>query len=276
MTPMEMGGRGMSDDIPMIPPKDPEDPVMRERVIAAEYSLGLLEDEELLTAREREATDADFAARREWWDDWFVPLSDDVSGAQPGDHVWNGIAAHLDGRADAGAEAGAGADNVVLLDMERRVTRWKWTAAITSAAAAVALALFAFGPNSTPVSQDAPALAVNEAAAPLMASIPIGETPLRLGVTFLPGSDEILVSAAGLTADGVHDHELWLVPEDGSAAQSLGVVVPGEERRLNLSDSVAANMGDGVKLVLTREPLGGKPEDQDAGPVVAEGALQQV
>ncbi|MGB3469976.1 MAG: anti-sigma factor [Erythrobacter sp.] len=266
------------DDTPMIPPRDPENPEMRERVLAAEYSLGLLEGEELLAARGREATDADFAARREWWDNWFVPLSDGVSGAQPGDHVWAAIAAQVDARTGAGTGTGdaGGTDNVVLLDMERRLTRWKWTAAITSAAAAVALALFAFGPNSNPVSQDTPELAANEAAAPLMASIPIGDTALRLGVTFLPASAEILVSAAGLSADGVHDHELWLVPEDGSAAQSLGVVVPGEERRFNLSDSVAAKMGDGVKLLLTREPLGGKPENQDAGPVVAEGALQQV
>ena len=109
-----------------------------------------------------------------------------------------------------------------------------------------------------------------------MASIPIGDTPLRLGVTFLPSSDEMLVSAAGLSADGVHDHELWLVPADGGALQSLGVVVPGEERRMAIPANIANNMGDGVKLVLTREPIGGKPEGVDAGPVVAQGAFGQV
>ena len=86
----------------------------------------------------------------------------------------------------------------------------------------------------------------------------------------------MLVSASGLSADGVHDHELWVVPADGSDLQSLGVVVPGEERRVTLPVEIARNMGDGVELLLTREPLGGKPVDQDAGPVVAQGALSQV
>jgi anti-sigma-K factor RskA len=35
-------------------------------------------------------------------------------------------------------------------------------------------------------------------------------------------------------------------------------------------------MSDGAQLLLTREPLGGKPADQDAGPVVAEGSLQLI
>ncbi len=260
------------------PPMDDSDP-MRERVLAAEYSLGLLEGEELLAARGRQSTDPDFAARREWWDDWFVPLSDDVAGAQPGAYVWDAILAQV-GATAAPVDGTVGA-NVVLLDMERRVRRWQWTAGIASAAAALALALFITAPGygpitpNEPASSQAPPLA-NAQAAPLMASIPIGDTALRLGVTFLPDTGEMLVSAAGLSADGVHDHELWLVPADGSALQSLGVVTPGEERRMALPSDISQNMGTGVRLVLTREPLGGKPEGQDAGPVVAEGAFQQV
>lgn len=242
----------------------------RERIIAAEFSLGLLEGEELLSARGRMANDPDFAWRRQWWDDWFVPLSDDVAGVEPGSHVWDAISAQVQLPTSAMESEGS---NVVLLEMERRVRRWQWTAGLTSAAAAVALALFAFTPGADPIPDTAPQMAA--ASAPLMASIPVGDT-LRLGVTFLPESDEMLVSAAGFTADGVHDHELWLVPADGSALQSLGVVVPGEERRIALASDVVTNMGDGVGLVLTREPLGGKPEGVAAGPVVAQGAFGAV
>ena len=251
------------------PDKTPETEIDRERVLAAEFSLGLLEGEELLAARGRLTNDPEFAFRKGWWDDWFVPLSDDVSGAEPGAHVWDGIAAQI----GSGATV-AETSNVVVLEMERRVRRWQWTAGIASAAAALALALFVTAPGAAPITEQPTLIAANEA--PLMASIPIGDTPLRLGVTFLPGSDEMLVSAAGLTADGVHDHELWLVPEDGSALQSLGVVVPGEERRVVLPGEITANMGDGVQLVLTREPIGGKPEGVDAGPVVAQGAFGKV
>lgn len=245
----------------------------RERIIAAEYSLGLLEGEELLAARGRLASDPDFAWRREWWDNWFVPLSDDVAGAEPGAHVWDAIAAEITRAPTADASEPESVSNVVLLDMERRVRRWQWTAGLTSAAAAVALALFASTPGANPILDTAPQLAA--AQDPLIASIPVGET-LRLGVTFLPASDEVLVSAPGFTADGVHDHELWLVPQDGSALQSLGVVVPGETRRVTLDRAVSNNMDDGVQLVLTREPIGGKPEGVDAGPVVAQGAFDAV
>jgi len=255
------------------PPNTQETEVDRERVLAAEYSLGLLEGEELLAARGRMTNDPDFAWRREWWDDWFVPLSDDVAGAEPGAHVWDAISAQV-GTAATGDASQADVSNVVLLDLERRVRRWQWTAGIATAAAALALALFAATPGVDPIPVTAPTMAA--AQAPLMASIPIADTPLRLSVTFLPDTDEMLVSAAGLAPDGVHDHELWLVPDDGSALQSLGVVVPGEERRVAVTQDIANNMGDGVALVLTREPLGGKPDGMNAGPVVAQGALGAV
>ena len=251
-----------------------------EKIIAAEFSLGLLEGEELLSARGRMATDPDFAARREWWDDWFVPWTDEVAGAEPGAQVWNTIQTRVSALALAdsvnGAKANDDAENVVLLDMERSVKRWKWTAGLTSAAAAVALALFVFAPGTGTGDQQAPQVANNSVQSPLMASIPIGDTPLRLGVTFLPESDELLLSAAGISADGVHDHELWLVPADGTALQSLGVIAAGEERRVALPDTITRNISDGVQLVLTREPLGGKPDGVDAGPVVAQGAFSAV
>jgi anti-sigma-K factor RskA len=114
------------------------------------------------------------------------------------------------------------------------------------------------------------------AAAPLVATVPIGETGLRLDVTYIPESERMVVGAVGLKHDGVHDHELWLVPKDGSALQSLGVVAPGEVRSMILPAAVTAKLGDGAALVLTREPIGGKPEGQEAGPVVAKGAFTRV
>ena len=149
--------------------------------------------------------------------------------------------------------------------------RWKMATGVAAAAAVAAVSLFVLTPSVTapPVGPAAPQ-------APLAASIPIADTDLRIAVTYLPDREELLVSASGLTADGVHDHELWLVPGDGGALQSLGVVVPGEERRVALPGDITRNMADGAQLLLTREPLGGKPADQDAGPVVAQGNLQLI
>ncbi len=242
-------------------------------MIAAEWALGLLEGEELLAARGKYATDPDFAWRKEWWDDWFAPLTDAMAGAEPGDHVWDGITARVAAsraaaRGEAAVPAGA---NVVAL--QASVRRWQRMAGLSSIAAAVALALFAFAPARSPV--EAPTR-IAAAAAPMVATVPIGESGLRLDVTYMPESRTMLVGAIGLTADGVHDHELWLVPADGTAPQSLGLVVPGKVRSMSLPQSLVSQLSDGTNIVLTREPIGGKPEGKDAGPVVAKGAFTRV
>lgn len=258
----------MSEPEDTMPPPERDDPM-----IAAEWALGLLEGEELLAARGKYATDPDFAWRKEWWDDWFAPLTDAIPGAEPGAHVWEGIAARiaLPQAALTTAPAGDAVPSATVVALEARVRRWQWVAGLSSAAAAVALALFLFAPGRSPVEPSA-----QIAAAPLVATVPIGETGLRLDVTYIPESGEMLVAAIGLTADGVHDHELWLVPADGGALQSLGVVAAGEVRRMALPASITAKLGDGASLVLTREPIGGKPEGVDAGPVVAKGAFTRV
>jgi anti-sigma-K factor RskA len=250
-----------------------DEPVRDDPLIAAEWSLGLLEGEDLLAARGRYATDPDFAWRKEWWDNWFAPLSDAMPGAEPGAHVWQGIAARVAAAQQAGAapEGPAGLPaNVIAL--QAKVRRWQWIAGLSSMAAAVTLAWMAITPGQIAV-EPAP---LASAAAPLVATVPIGETGLRLDVTYIPETERMLVAAIGLTPDGVHDHELWLVPADGSALQSLGVVKPGEVRSMTLPAAAAAKLGDGASLVLTREPIGGKPEGKDAGPVVAKGAFSRV
>ncbi|HSF12670.1 MAG TPA: anti-sigma factor [Erythrobacter sp.] len=256
------------------PETTPEPEVTRDDpMIAAEWALGLLEGEELLAARGKYATDPDFAWRKEWWDNWFAPLTDAMPGAEPSAQVWDGITARIAAQQAALAppsDEAAAASNVVAL--EARVRRWQWVAGLSSMAAAVALALFAFAPGRSPV--EAPTQVAT--AAPMVATVPIGETGLRLDVTYIPESEKMLVAAIGLTADGVHDHELWLVPADGTPLQSLGVVAPGEVRAMTLPASVTAKLGDGASLVLTREPIGGKPEGVDAGPVVAKGAFTPV
>ena len=237
------------------------DELTGDELLAAEYALGLLEGEKLLAARGRVAREPELADGVAKWEGQLARLPDEVADAAPSPKLWQRIEGEIDAR-----EVTPQGGNVV--DLGQQLTRWKWATGLSSAAAAIALAFLAFPSSPDPVAP------VTEA--PLMASIPIGDTPLRLGVTYLPAQKEMLVSASGLTADGVHDHELWLVPGDGSPLQSLGVVVPGEERRVALSEDVTRNMADGAQLLLTREPLGGKPADQDAGPVVAEGNFRLI
>lgn len=229
--------------------------------LAAEHALRLLEGEELLKVRGLMASDPAFADAVAEWERHLAPLHDETPERTPSPAVWQRIVDETSGPSST--------DEVI--DLQAKVKRWQWTAGLTAVAAATALA-FAVAPTlqpaQTPVTTPA-------AQAPLVASIPIGDTPLRLGVTYLPDREEMLVSASGLTADGVHDHELWLVVEEGGA-RSLGVIAPGEERRMTLEADLANAIADGSALVLTREPLGGAKPGTDAGPVVAQGALTTI
>ncbi len=253
---------GPEDTTPEVTRDDP--------MIAAEWALGLLEGEELLAARGKYATDPAFAWRKEWWDDWFAPLSDGIPGAEPGAHVWDGIAARVSAAQATAGEPQATPSNVVAL--EARVRLWQRVAGLSSIAAAALLAWVALTPAKSPVAPPAQIAA----AAPMAATVPIGDTGLRLDVTYIPESKRMVVGAVGLTPDGVHDHELWLVPADGTPLQSLGVVKPGAVRSMTLPAAAVAKLDDGAGLVLTREPIGGKPEGKDAGPVVAKGAFSRV
>jgi anti-sigma-K factor RskA len=242
---------------------DKDTPVKRDDpLIAAEWSLGLLEGEELLAARGKHAVDPDFAWRKEWWDNWFAPLADEIAAAEPSPQLWERITAAVNTPAEPMGE---------IIQLRERVKRWRVIAALTSAAAAIALMLNVSGIVNRPATE-APALA----AAPLVATVPIGDAGLGLDVTYIPQSEQMLISAAGLTADGVHDHELWLVPRDGSAVQSLGVIAPGTVRGMALPADVTSHLADGAQLLLTREPLGGKPAGAEPGPVVAKGAFAPV
>lgn len=221
-------------------------------ILAGEYALGLLEGEELVMARARLAREPEFASQVAFWERRFAPMLDEVGAAAPGPDLLQRI---LDETGKPGGEVVA---------LQQRLRFWQRAAGGAGIAALGAIALVLLQPATV-----GPAAPPD---APLVASIPIADTPLRLGVTYLPEREELLVSASGLAPDGVHDHELWLVPPEGEL-RSLGVVVPGEERRVALDGDVAALIADGSQMVLTREPLGGKPAGQDAGPVVAEGAF---
>jgi len=75
-------------------------------MLAAEYSLGLLEGEELLEARGKCAEGGIFTTRKDWWDNWFMPLSDEMNGVLPDPAVWERISSAIADKA-SGADTGA-------------------------------------------------------------------------------------------------------------------------------------------------------------------------
>lgn len=217
--------------------------------LAAELALGLLEGEELLAARGRAASDPAFAERVADWEAKLAPLLDEIGEVTPGPELWERISGTLDTRPAEGGE---------VITLRRKLRRWQWGAGL-SAAAALVLAVLA-GPLLL-----APGPATEQM--PLVATFTLPSTEARLGLTYMPERGDLMVSAVGLSADGVHDHELWLVPPQGKTI-SLGMIHPGEARRVHLPDDLAKQLRDGAVVALSREPLGGSA-GRPAGPVVA-------
>ena len=246
-----------------------EDPALTpDQQLAGEFALGLLDGERLLMARGKLAREPRFADEVARWEERFTPMLDSWESAEPPSRLWQNIDAALDGEADAGPSA----HPVDLAKLRRSRDRWRLVGGLSLAgAAALAIAIFVLPGGSTPFStvpagEDAPLLA---------ASIPIADTPLRLALTYVPERAQLSVSSTGLAPDGVHDHELWLVDRTGQL-HSLGVIQPGEEARFAIGEGLADEFAAGSRLVLTREPLGGKPGDVEAGPVVAEGQFTAI
>jgi anti-sigma-K factor RskA len=243
-----------------------------DEILAAEYVLGLLEGEELLAARGRLVREPQFARAVAFWEDRLAALLDEIGAAEPGPDLWDRIQAEIDKRSD-----GSGSAEIVTL--QKRLRNWQFVAGLSAAAAVAALSLFVLAPGQTPGPVPGPSPVATSSDAPagatLVATVPIEGTPLNIDLTYLPESHRLLVSAAGLTHDGVHDHELWLV-RPGGGVESLGVVTPGETRSHSVPDKFVSDMTDGAKLLLTREPLGGRINTRDAGPVVAEGTFHTI
>ena len=262
------------------------DPTVSEyELLAGEYVLGLIDGEELLRARALAEHDAGFAEQVAYWEGRFADLLAEMPAMMAPDAVWQRIDEVVSRPPHAALLAHETAPSADVLFLRSKVARWRMITAVTAAAAAALAVVVVTGPMMQAGSQatSQPGLQAAQdgaqdlpSAAPLLAAnVPIGDTALRLALTYVPEREQLTVSAAGLTADGVHDHELWLVDGDGGL-HSLGVVTPGQDMRHAVAAELAPHFHNGTRLVLTREPIGGSLAGTDAGPVVAEGHFSEL
>jgi anti-sigma-K factor RskA len=245
---------------------------MNEReTLAAELALRLHSGGELAAAQAKLATDPELAAMVVEWEARLAPLAGELTQIEPGPELWDRISTSL-----AARSAGQPANDNPMAEadhLRQRLRRWQW-GSLTATAAALALGLlvapslpWGTAPGSE---QQVPG------ASALFASLPVGSASgPRLGLTYLPQSQDLLVMAGDVAGDGIHDHELWLVVP-GAKPVSMGVIAPGRQSRVKLSPELAVQVAAGLDVVLTREPIGGAPPGGTAGPVVAEGKFLQI
>lgn len=234
-------------------------------LLAAEYALGLLDEEQRDRAEGLSADNPDFRNRVARWSGRLAPLLEEVDAAAPPPDMWTRIESALGPRVTAPAvPAIAEASNVHVL--RRKVNLWRGYSAVATALAA-SLALFLVTRPST--EPPAPPSSTSQ----LVAMMEAEDSPAKLVATYDPASRMLLVApAAGVSVAPGHSHQLWLIPADGKP-RPMGLFEPGAPRRMAIPPAMLAEMKADVTLALSVEPAGGSPSGLPTGPIVASGKL---
>lgn len=216
--------------------------------LAAEYVLGTLSSSERTAVSARRQRERDLDAAIEAWEMRLAPLVETIPPVEPSPGVLAGIEARI---------AGVG-DSSTVIDLERRVARWRRLAIAASAAAACLVVAFGLR-EFTRTPQPASYVGVfqkDDASPAFLLTVDLETRVLSIRVV-----------AAERPADKIY--QLWIASEQsGGVPQSLGLIEdPTQVTRAVLTSydpAIVQRATFGVSL----EPMGGSPTGRPTGPAL--------
>jgi anti-sigma-K factor RskA len=221
-----------------------------DKLVAAEYVLGVLGAADRRQAQQRLAHDQAFANEVAFWEERLGTLADAVAPVAPPGRAWTRIARAIRMRDPSTARE----------SLWQSLNFWRSFAIGSAALAAASIGALTFieiSPAPRP---------------PLLATLGASNgQPTFVAAINAGGSSLTVVPAALLTSDQ-RAMELWLIPE-GDKPHSLGLIEPGRPVRLDVPRDLAARITADAALAVSMEPLGGSPTGQPTGPVIASGKL---
>ena len=224
---------------------------------AAEYALGVLEGAALADAQALSQSDGAFADAVETWELRLAALALYLPEVQPPERVWEAIRLRL-----GPAPANDNGHWWNSLDV------WRGLTAASVAVGAIAIGMLVAPDQTNLVKPEPPPLV---AAAPWTAVVAAADGgPKLAAITVDNDLKRIVVTPLALTAEQARSLELWVVPADGSAPRSLGLIRAGGATVLTAALPVEAR---GAALAISREPAGGSPSGAPTGPILGVGAL---
>jgi anti-sigma-K factor RskA len=240
-----------------------EDPRLRSE-LAAQYALGTLRGAARRRFERLMREDPTLAALVEEWGLKLGRLAEAGPGVEPPERLWSAIERRLPARATA---PGPGVrlfgalfrrppvpvPRFAEVGLWYCVGFWRAAGLVATAASLVLLAVLALRPPAT--APDYVAVLTGEGARPaFVASFEAGARLLALRPVerTQPAPDKSL--------------ELWLVPPDGGAPRSLGLLGEGAQT-LRLAAADAADFATAA-LAVSLEPKGGSPTGAPTGPVL--------
>jgi anti-sigma-K factor RskA len=221
-----------------------------DKLVAAEYVLGVLGAAERRQAQQRLAHDQAFADEVAFWEERLGSFADAVAPVAPPARAWTRIARAVKARDPSTARE----------SLWHSLTFWRSFALGSAALAAASIGALTFIEIS-PVARP-----------PMLATLGASNgQPTFVAAVNAGGTSLMVVPAALLTADP-RAMELWLIPP-GDKPHSLGLIEPGRPVHLDVPRELAGRLTADAALAVTMEPPGGSPTGQPTGPVVASGKL---
>jgi anti-sigma-K factor RskA len=221
-----------------------------DRLVAAEYVLGVLGAAERRQAQQRMAHDQAFANEVAFWEERLGTFADAVAPVAPPARAWTRIARAIKARDPS-------APNESLWES---LTFWR-SFAVGAAALAVAsvgaLTFIEISPAARP---------------PMLATLGTPSGQLNFVAAINAGGKSLVIVPAVLVATDQRAMELWLIPA-GDTPHSLGLIEPGRPVRLDVPQDLVMRITTDAALAVSMEPPGGSPTGQPTGPVVASGKL---
>ncbi|HEY4403217.1 MAG TPA: anti-sigma factor [Xanthobacteraceae bacterium] len=221
-----------------------------DKLVAAEYVLGVLSLADRRQAQQRLAHDQAFAEEVAFWEERLGTFADAVAPVAPPERGWSRIA-----RAIRAPDPSAAPES-----LWQSLIFWRSFAIGSAALAAASIGALTFIEISP-----APR-------APMLATLGASNgQPTFVAAVNAGGTNLTIVPAALLTSDP-RAMELWLIPA-GDKPHSLGLIEPGRPIRIDVPRDLVARINADAALAVSMEPPGGSPTGQPTGPVVASGKL---
>ena len=227
---------------------DTIDPADADKLLAAEYVLGVLGAAERRDVERRLSEEPALASEVAFWEERLTGLTDAVAQASPPDATWS--------RIETAIEIAPRPPSVW-----RSLTFWRSFALASATLAAASIAALAY------------IGLVPGGRAPLMATLSgsAGQPNFVAAVT-ATGNTLVIVPAALLTTDP-RAFELWLIPTGETRPRSLGLIQPGQPISLEIPSDLGGQLTPDATLAVSLEPPGGSPTGLPTGPVIAAGKL---